>query len=312
MTTTAVTAWRSWHLHAATFGTAALDAIVTEAIGPLTAHLGLLEPDGPPWFFMRYWRGGPHVRLRIAGLTPAGADRLEALLADRLHALDADTPEAQRLDQDSYARAVRPLAAAGEAGVPMSIGQLVAPGVQRAVYTPEYERYGGRHLVGRSEHLFHCSSRTALRVCLARAGTRHANASGLEAMAAACSVLTADRTPMDRARFLQAQRNVWEDWARAGDAAVTQGGGEAPARDVALSLGSLGPRLREAMGQGDPRWVSWTDPLAAAIGEWTTALGPARAAEIFGSHVHMTANRLGVAAGHEARLAAVLLALLQC
>ena len=309
--------WRSWHLHTATFGMTALDDVVTEALGPLAGRLGLLEPDGPPWFFLRYWQGGPHLRLRIAGLTQSEADRIETELAGRLDTLDAVVPPGQRLDQDSYARAVRPLATAGEAGVSLPVGHLVAPGIRRAVYEPEYRRYGGPHLIGRSEHLFHCSSRTALRVCLARAGTRHGTASGLEATAAACSVLDEHRTPVDRVRFLEGQRDVWLGWARSGEAAEggTVDGPRGEPADTARSrvaaLGGLGPRLLAAMAQGDPRWAAWTDPLGEALSVWTSELGPARAVGIFGSHVHMTANRLGVGAGREARIAALLLALLE-
>lgn len=292
------TGWRSWHLHIATFAPAALDAVVTEALGPLADRLGLLEPAGPPWFFVRYWQGGPHLRLRVRGLTDAGSERLEAVLADRLRLLDAAVPSAQRLDQDGYARAVHRIAAAGEQpGIPQPVGELLAPGLRRAAYQPEYERYGGRRLIAASEHLFHHSSRLALRACLARAGTPHALASGLEASAAACAVLTAEQ----RSAFLTAQRDHWLHWAP-----PVQG---APADSSAAALGPLAPRLREAMHTGDPRWAPWTDPLAAAFRTWTTEFGFAPAARIFGAHLHMTANRLGVDPAREARIAALLLAL---
>ena len=308
-------AWRSWHLHVASLAPEALDAVVTDAVGGLGTRLGLLEPDGPPWFFIRYWQGGPHVRLRVAGLTDAEADRAEADLADRLARLDAAVPPSARLDQDAYARAVRPLAAAGEQGVPLPAGTLVAPGVQRAVYEPEFERYGGRHLMPRSERLFHRSSRAALRACLSRAGTRHAVASGLEATAAACSVLDGDPASADPVRFLTVQRDRWLEWARpdsapAGYAERARLRLTEKAAQQVPALGTLGPLLRRAVHDGDPRWAEWTDPLGAALREWRAELGPRRAVEIFGSHLHMTANRLGVGAGREAHTAALLLALL--
>lgn len=317
MTASGGTDWRSWHLHTAAFAGSALDGVVTGALGPLAGRLGLLEPEGPRWFFLRYWQGGPHVRLRIAGLTQAEADRVEEELADRLGTLDAAVPQAQRLDQDSYLRAVRPLAVAGEQGVPLAAGELLAPGIHRAVYEPEYRRYGGRHLMGLTERLFHCSSRTSLRVCLARAGTRHAAGSGLEATAAAVSVLGRQGTPVvDRVRLLEAQRDVWLGWTRSGGAPgpgtldQLRAQADRGARAQAADLGGLGPRLLRAMESGDPRWAAWTDPLADAVRTWTTELGPARAAGVFASHVHMTANRLGVGAGREAGTAALLLALL--
>ena len=313
------TGWQSWHLHLATFAPAALDAVVTEVVGPLADRLGLLGPDGPPWFFVRYWQGGPHLRLRVGGgLTAAESDRVEAFLADRLHALDDAVPPSQRLDQRTYARAVHRLAAAGEQGVPLAAGELLAPGVRRADYEPEYRRYGGRHLIAESEHLFHCSSRVALRACLARAGTPHGLASALEATAAACSVLAGEGPSGSLVRFLEAQRDLWLDWAaQPGGVPADRGRSEddrrqraAAARAQVAALGTLARRLREAMRGGDSPWAEWTDPLGTALRTWTAELGFARAAGILGSHIHMTANRLGVGAGQEARIATLLLALL--
>lgn len=307
--------WRSWHLHIATLAPADLDAVVTEVLGPLADRLGLLGPDGPPWFFIRYWQRGPHLRLRIRGLTRTEADGVESELADRLHSLDAGVPPAQRIDQDTYARTVQPLAAAGEQDGPLKVGKLLPPGVHRADYEPEYERYGGRQLIAASEDLFHRSSRVALRVCLARAGIRHGLVSGLEATAAACSVLEDTASPAGQAEFLAVQRDMWLDWTQSGSVAsgsvdgMLQQRAENARRQLA-SLSTLGPLLRKALDRGDPRWAEWTDPLRAALRLWTEHLGPGRATAVFGSHVHMTSNRLGVGAGRDAHLAELLLALL--
>lgn len=306
--------WHSWHLHIATFAPAALDSVVVEVLGGMADRLGLLEADGPPWFFLRYWQGGPHVRLRMAGLTRAQAGQIAAELADRLTPLDAAVPAAQRLDQDAYTRAVGPVAAAGEHGIPMDAGRLIAPGVWSAAYEPECDRYGGPRLMARSERLFVHSSRVCLRACLARAGTRHATASGLEAMAAACSVLDGHRAPLNPTDFLTRQRDAWLAWERSEAAATSaeqaRGRLDDLARAQLAASDGLGPRLLDAVHRGDPRWAEWTDPLGAALHDWTTELGPGRAAGVLASHLHMTANRLGVGAGREAHLSALLLAAL--
>ncbi|WP_165845413.1 thiopeptide-type bacteriocin biosynthesis protein [Streptacidiphilus pinicola] len=313
--------WQSWHLHVATFAPGALDAVVTDVVGALADQLCLLEPDGRPWFFVRYWQGGPHLRLRVRALSPGESDRVESVLVDRLRALDAAVPPTQRLDQDSYALAVQRLATAGEQETPLPIGDLLAPGVRRAVYEPEYQRYGGRHLIALTEHLFHCSSRVALRACLARQGTPHALGSGLEAFAAACSVLDGEGPGGSRRRFLAAQRDSWLNWAPpaqgpADGADPCGSSGDIHRRRAALArtqvaaLGTMAPRLRGAMRAGDPRWAPWTDPLHAALRTWTEEFGSARAMGVFGSHLHMTANRLGAGPGQEARIAELLLDLL--
>ncbi len=308
--------WRSWHLHVDTFAATALDDIVTEVIGPLASEGGLLQPGGAPWFFIRYWQDGPHVRLRVAGLTEDQAHHTEELLADRLNRLELTIPQSRRLTQESYERAVGQVASAGENGATLAVGTLLPPGVRRAPYEPEYERYGGQHLMAGSERLFHHSSRIALAVCLARAGTRHALASGLEATAAACSVLTGASPPLDAPGFLASQRDFWLTWTR------PRGTSESPpaeniraitewAAARRTALGALGSSLTESLTSGDPRWTEWTDPLRDALRTWTAAFGPRRAISIFGSHVHMTANRLGVSAGREAHIAALLLSLLE-
>ncbi|MFC1414768.1 thiopeptide-type bacteriocin biosynthesis protein [Streptacidiphilus sp. N1-12] len=307
--------WHSWHLHIASSAPTDLDDVVTEALGPLADRLGLLGPDGPPWFFLRYWQRGPHLRLRIRGLTRTEADGVESELAERLHSLDTRVPPARRLDQDTYARTVRPLATAGEQDGPLEVGELLPPGVHRADYEPEYERYGGRRLIAASEDLFHSSSRVALRVCLARAGIRHGLVSGLEATAAACSLLDAGASPTGRVDFLAVQRDMWLDWTRPKSATARSTEGirqqlADTAREQLASLTTLGPLLREILHHGDPRWAEWTDPLRVALRLWSEQLGPRRAAAVLGSHVHMTSNRLGVGAGREAHIAELLLALL--
>ena len=301
--------WRSWHLHVGTAEPAHTEGVVTDVLGPLSTRFGLSEQDGPPWFFLRYWQRGPHVRVRIHGLADIEADAVEAELAGRLRELDASVPESQRLNQDAYAHTVRALASAGEGGGPLDAGDLLPPGVHRAEYEPEYERYGGEGLTALSEDLFHHSSRVALRVCQARTGRRHALYSGMEAAAAVCSLLT------DPAEFLVAQRDFWLTWARAEQLTAEQSGAARRALATTVgklrsSLGELELQLLSILRHGDPRWAEWTRPLGAALLTWTDQFGPGRASSILGSHIHMTSNRLGVGAGREAYIAQLLLSLL--
>lgn len=308
--------WRSWHLHVGTIEPAHTEAAVTEVLGPVADRFGLTRQDGPSWFFLRYWQRGPHLRLRIRGLTDAEADAIEADLSDRLRRLEASVPESRRLDQRAFAHTVRALASAGEAAGPLDAGDLLPPGVHRAEYEPEHERYGGEGLIALSEDLFCHSSRIALRVCQARTGRRHGLYSGLEATAAACSLLS------DPAGFLTAQRDFWLAWARVDQPEAERAQPEAEqaheARHAAAAtvdrlrarLGELEPLLVSSLRDGDPRWAQWTEPLKGALSTWTDQLGPRRASSILGSHIHMTSNRLGVGAGRETYIAQLLLSLL--
>ena len=65
--------WSSWHLHLATTARSAHDRVLTDVIGPT---IGELAP-GTPWFFIRYWQAGPHLRLRMRDVDPDAYDRVE-------------------------------------------------------------------------------------------------------------------------------------------------------------------------------------------------------------------------------------------
>jgi thiopeptide-type bacteriocin biosynthesis protein len=165
--------------------------------------------------------------------------------------------------------------------------------VHRAVYEPEPERYGGADLIGLTEDLFHASSAVALRVCRDRQGTGRRIADGLEAMAATVAVW-----PGDPRQLLAGIRDGWRPWSGA-DAAVPED-----------RVRSVAPALRALVAGAPSRWTPWTSRLGAAAEVWTDRLGTGRAAQVFGSHLHMTQNRLGVG-GAEARLAPLLLAALE-
>uniref|UniRef100_UPI00278BC8A2 lantibiotic dehydratase C-terminal domain-containing protein n=1 Tax=Streptomyces venezuelae TaxID=54571 RepID=UPI00278BC8A2 len=74
------TAWTAWHLHLGTTARSAHDRVVTDVIGPTIREL---DP-GTPWFFIRYWQSGPHLRLRVGDLDEAARARVAAALTARL------------------------------------------------------------------------------------------------------------------------------------------------------------------------------------------------------------------------------------
>ncbi len=280
--------WYSWHLHVASTAPGAAETAVTQVVGPAVAAL-----DRRRWFFIRYWQAGPHVRLRVSGLDPAGADALTADLTTRLAPVNDAIPVSERVTGAGYRAAAAPLAALGEGAGALAVAELAPPGVHRAVYEPEYERYGGADLMALTEDLFHASSAVALRVCRDRRGTGRRVADGLEAMAA-----TVSAWPGDPLRLLAGIREGWRAWS----------GTDVPVPEDRVR--AVAPALRALVAGAPSRWTPWTDRLRAAAGVWTDRLGTARAGQVFGSHLHMTQNRLGVG-GAEARLAALLLSALR-
>lgn len=299
--------WSSWHLQVQTMAGQALDQILRDVVAPVATLLAASEPRDQPaarlWFFIRYWQYGPHLRLRIADLDAEQSSSVTSALTRHMDAALSDLDDSQRMDQNDYARIVSGLARVGEGGQSMAVGTLAPAGVLRQEYEPETDRYGGLAQLGLSEKLFHSSSVAALRACLHRPSYAHHLGDGLEAMAATMSAW-----PDDRGLLLRQTRDGWSDFIRGagGNTAAI----EEYATKKAHSLAGVADQLIEISRGVPTRWSGWTSQLASACELWLTELGRARAVGIFASHLHMMQNRLGVAAGREAYLAATLLKLL--
>ncbi len=134
-----------------------LDVLLREAVRPLVAEFraaGLI--DG--YFFLRYWDGGPHLRVRLS--TGTGRD-VEARALDHLRGYLAARPSADLPGADRYPReAARRAAAEGltdylRVPVPNNTARPVA-------YRPEHHRYGYGAALAAVERHFVESSRIAL------------------------------------------------------------------------------------------------------------------------------------------------------
>ncbi|HEY2791983.1 MAG TPA: hypothetical protein VGJ28_06505, partial [Micromonosporaceae bacterium] len=107
--------------------------------------------------------------------------------------------------------------------------------------------------------------------------------------------------------FLTTIQRLWTQWLRRGGAnaaRIERAAGEAVTR-----LGDSADSLREALdGRPSRVWEPWTADLDRAVRAWSAVLDEPHMRAVAGSHVHMMLNRLGVGAGGDAYLAAVLLA----
>jgi thiopeptide-type bacteriocin biosynthesis protein len=300
--------WRSWHLHVASRRPQVLDDVVTTVL-PAALERASRSPDAStpprPWFFIRYWQGGPHIRLRIADLDDHQATDIEAVLAERLDRVNAAIPPEDQLTEEAYRRSAAPIAALGEHGAALPLGRLMEARPHRAVYEPEYERYGGRELMQYSEDLFHASSVVCLRSCAARPAAAHAFLDGLELLAAALTAWP------DQTDLLRSQQAGWRDFLSTGSGGPVLDWTEIDRaiRADAVRLAAAAPGLRRLAAAEPSRWSAWTKRLRAATDGWRTALGPDRARQILGSHLHMAHNRLGLSPLREAQLSALLLEL---
>lgn len=266
--------WSSWHLHLGSQAQSLLDRVLLDVIRPTIAEL-----DGKPWFFIRYWQGGPHLRLRVGDLHPGSGDQVERSLQDRLAIAGNLTGDEKPVSEAEY-RAAADRLAASETGADRQVARLLAPGVHRAVYEPEFARYGGPELMPLTERLFQLSSELVLGL-LPHLSTTPRAAVALRATISAAAALGGET---EQAAFYAHGLAAWRSWAA--DIGY-------PA-DQLDRLCAVGPELRAKgidVTQHGPfaRWHAAIADLVTALG-LTPSLPPG---QIVSSHVHMFHNRLG-------------------
>lgn len=283
--TTTPRRWSAWHLHLATTARGAHDRVLTDVIGPTVREL----PPGTEWFFIRYWQSGPHLRLRIADLAPDARADVEHVLRDRLAAAGRLAPGEEPLAADAYEESAARLAAAGETGVNSSVRALLPPGVHRADYDPEFERYGGHALMPAAESLFHLSSELVLR--LAPGITDEARRARL-ALRGTLSAAVALGGPVERAHYFARGLDAWRAWA-------SDAGHPDALLDRITHVGQDPDAVRITPGAHGP-FTGWYEGLAAHADDIrrhaTTHPGM-----ILFSHAHMLHNRLGLSLLEELR-----------
>ncbi|MEV7565038.1 thiopeptide-type bacteriocin biosynthesis protein [Streptomyces tanashiensis] len=281
------TEWTAWHLHLGTTARSAHDRVVTDVIGPTVRELA----PGTPWFFIRYWQSGPHLRLRVGDLDAGARARVEDALTARLAVAGAPAPGEEPLDPAAYRSGAERLAAAGETGENTTVKDLLPPGVHPAVYEPEFDRYGGRALMPAAESLFTLSSGLVLAALPRVTGERQR---ALLALRGTLAVAAALGDPAERAYYFAHGLGAWRAWAaEAGHPAALLDTLTRVEGAVTLDPESHGP------------FTGWHDRLAAHA-EDIRAQSPAHPGMVLFSHAHMLHNRLGLSLLEELRSYAVL------
>ncbi|MGW2409285.1 lantibiotic dehydratase C-terminal domain-containing protein [Streptomyces sp. NPDC001739] len=143
------------------------DALLTRCVGPLVTELeqrALIQR----YFFLRYWEGGPHVRLRLLPSRARDRAGVAEVAERRLGAFLAESPAPDVVDRSRFAQVAQ-----GLAGLE---GRAGHDGTVRANNTAEflpYERehadYGHGPAIAAVERHFCESSRLALSVVSAGA-----------------------------------------------------------------------------------------------------------------------------------------------
>ncbi|MFE2853890.1 thiopeptide-type bacteriocin biosynthesis protein [Streptomyces lavendulae] len=288
--------WLSWHVHvpADGLGTDRLSPLVRENLPALITPLheaGLLRR----WFFIRYWEGGPHLRLRLLPQPGARSADLDAAVRRAF----ADLPRDGHAPQD-YLRSVGDLAAASTASDPTVdprvAATVLAPGVHPALYEPETARYGTGPALEAAEEAFMLSSRLSLRAAGSALDELRLRLLGLEVLLKAAALAPGPLSSGDPVeRQLRLHAAYWRGWSRSAPREVF------PAQELARRAAEWAAVLTRrtkvsatALAERTSAVSPWAHSLAAALPLATASLGDGAAPGLIVSHTHMTLNRLGI------------------
>lgn len=249
--------WVSAHL----FHYGDLDALIGAVVAPVVRATGAREH-----FFLRYWEGGQHVRLRIRPADPGEHARVRDLIDKTAAAYFADHPSSPPFDADTY-RAFAARIARGERLEHYDDRLHPADSVEYIAYRPEHSAYGDDACIAAVERHFTDSSALALRVLEAGTPLDRRAAIGLAALTLTLAVCEPD---------LQAA-------AMRLAAAEIPGGGRAEddhrrrrddLREQTRGLWELAGRGPAGAGGGADVLAAW----CASMRELRDALGPLHAA----------------------------------
>lgn len=249
------------------------------------------------WFFIRYWEGGPHLRIRLCGSIATDQAQAIAVLGEGI----ASFCSVDRPTREAF------YAAHSFDGRPVDVDSLpwFAEGtVARIDYVPEIGRYGGMDGIEANEALFDLSSRIALNVCQVTEGNRTGRLSTAFSLMAS-ALLACGEDLAGVGRYFQRYGTLWA--ARGAGLPTPAPSAEQltmlrrlevqaaegwPGRSVhaawAAGVRELATHLRQLHADG--RLVAPTTGEAGADDE----AGERAVLDIVGSQIHMLNNRLGV------------------
>ncbi|WP_124728418.1 thiopeptide-type bacteriocin biosynthesis protein [Staphylospora marina] len=187
-------------LHAFTHDPFGQDSLLLEGILPA---LRRLERKGAfqKWFFLRYWEGGPHLRVRF--FRPE--EGVEASIREAAETFLKSRPPARTLTRDAYYANHR---FDGEPVDPDTLPWYEHGQVVRLPYFPEIDRYGGPEAMPVSEDLFHASSELAVRVMEASGSLNDRVARAMDIMVV--TALAMEVKPEELETYFDRYARFWE------------------------------------------------------------------------------------------------------
>ncbi|MGH3897439.1 MAG: lantibiotic dehydratase C-terminal domain-containing protein [Pseudonocardiaceae bacterium] len=299
--------WVSVHL----YYQGALNDLLCSAVRPLVGELaaaGLI--DG--FFFIRYWQGGPHVRLRVLLRDQVQARPVERLIEVRIGRFFARCPSQTVVRSEDYLHTAGRLAqhefGPGGPTVDRNTVEPLQPNntLRYVAYVPEGDRLGGPAGVAAFEPHFMDSATLALELIAANPSEQRRTGRALAMMLLGAAVVLPDLRRL--ARYF---RYSYRDWAArhaGGDrtrAARYETGWQQSYDRQRAQLGDLARRLLDEARPGagnhldavSARWVASVSSLRNRLTDQRFALEP-----LLFQCLHKHNNRLGIKVAEETYL----------
>jgi len=182
-----------------------LDRPIAGWVYPLVQRLQR-EQQIERFFFIRYWQGGPHLRLRLLPSEGADPEALAALASESGGAFSAAQPAAATMSLEDYLRSTEQLSR-WEYGADQRLPFYPNNSVQRIAYQPEHQRYGGPAALAQVEQHFHESS--ALVAGLIAQGVSRKRRVGMVLGTMLLGLAEWDRDPAVLLRFFRFSAERW-------------------------------------------------------------------------------------------------------
>ncbi|WP_129842994.1 lantibiotic dehydratase C-terminal domain-containing protein [Streptomyces sp. RFCAC02] len=251
--------WVSAHL----FHDGDLDLLARRVVAPVVHEArerGLLRRH----FFLRYWEGGLHVRLRLLPTAPEAAPELRRLVGERAAAHFATTPSVRAIGDERYAELAARMAA-GERLTSYETALRPPDSVADVPYRPEYDAYGDASCLDLVEQHFTESADIALALIGSGAG-RQARARLVLAALTCVLAVCEPRHDLAAAAF-----------AGSAPGRASRAGGPAGAQDhYARHADRLTAQTRALWERAATRRPAPPDPAAAPLAAWTHSIAVLR------------------------------------
>jgi hypothetical protein len=293
--------WLAFHV----FYHGPLEQVLLRLVYPAVHELWLRD-RARRFFFLRYALGGPHIRLRLR-VAPAGRQEVQRVLNRRAASFFAHFPAARELSEPGIREQNRRILAADPDGV-----DAVYPNhsVIEFPFHPEVERYGGAELIGYSLAFCVTASAHALRFLERLAGENKSRllSGALRMLLRQALGFAADGEELMRLLSYAAVREEGacgrliaradQEFARQPESYL-----RLAAEEIAL--------LAEPEALRRPPESLLTEAARRLRGHICGASDPARW-RIMGSHLHLSANRIGLSAPEEVYLGRLLGRAVRC